>query len=338
MRAAVVTAFEAPLVVEERPVPRPGPGQVLIQLEASGLCRTDIHLARGDWPVRPLPPYVPGHEAAGIVAEVGSGVTEHQVGDRVATGWLGWACGDCVYCLTGRETLCPNQRNPGRTTEGVHAEYSVAEAAFCTPVPDGVDPLDAAPLACAGVTALRAVRTAGVRAGELATVFGVGGLGHLALQYAELAGATTVAVDIDDDTLDVARDLGATHVVNALRTDPVRHVQTFGGAHTAIVAVPDARVAEQAAECLRPGGRLVLVALPRDDTMRLPIVRTVLRGISVHSALAGSRADIADVLTLHVMGRTTLVRHRQRLETINEAMEELLAGRAVGRIVFDLRP
>lgn len=333
----MVKAFDEPLVVADRPMPRPGPGQVLIRVEASGLCRTDIHLARGDWPVRPQPPYVPGHEAAGVVAELGAGVAAHRVGDRVAVGWLGWACGSCRYCLTGRETLCPTQHNPGLSTDGVHAEYAVAEAAFCVPVPDGVDPLDAAPLACAGVTAFRAVRAAGVRAGELVAVFGVGGLGHLALQYAELAGAVTAAVDIDDDTLEAARDLGATHVVNARHADPVRHLMALGGAHTAIVTTPDAHVAEQAYESLRPGGRLILVALPREGQMTLPIMRTVLRGVSVHGAIAGNRADLADVLALHAAGRTTLVRHRHRLDTVNDAIGEVLAGRAVGRIVFDLR-
>ncbi|GAA3514835.1 alcohol dehydrogenase catalytic domain-containing protein [Actinocatenispora rupis] len=337
MKAAVVKAFDQPLVIEERPVREPGPGQVLIRLEASGLCGTDVRLVRGDWPVRPDPPYVPGHEGAGVVIRTGADVTDRRAGERVAVGWLGWACGACRYCLTGQETLCPRQRNTSLGTDGLHAEYAVAEAAFCVPVPADLDPLDAAPLACAGVTAHRAVRTAGVRTGDLVAVVGIGGDGHLAVQYAEVAGGTIIAVDVDDDKLEVARDLGAAHTVNARRSDPVRYLRELGGAHAAIVAAPDARAAEQAYESLRPGGRLTLVALPHDDTMTVPILRTALRGISVRGAGAGSRADVADVFALHAAGRATLIRHRYRLPDVNDAIGELGAGRAIGRVVFDLR-
>jgi propanol-preferring alcohol dehydrogenase len=154
MRAAVVHDFEKPLVVEERPVPEPGAGEVLVRLETSGLCHTDIHAAHGDWPVKPAPPFVPGHEGVGIVERLGpdAGATGLSVGDRVAIPWLGWACGTCEHCLSGWETLCPNQRNTGYSVDGCYADYAVASAAFVARVPEGVDPLDAAPLACAGVT------------------------------------------------------------------------------------------------------------------------------------------------------------------------------------------
>lgn len=146
MRAAVVTAFDQPITVMDRPVPRPGRGQVLVRLEACGLCHTDIHAMRGDWPVRPGLPFVPGHEGVGIIEEVGDGVTSRSVGDRVAMPWLGRACGECRFCIDGRENLCERQVNTGYSIDGGYAEYLVAEARFATPVPPGVSSLDAAPL------------------------------------------------------------------------------------------------------------------------------------------------------------------------------------------------
>src|SRR6185369_8587681 len=199
MKAAVVTDFGAPLRVEERDVPRPGPGQVLVRMETCGLCHTDIHAAHGDWPVKPAPPFVPGHEGVGIVEVLGAGVTSRAVGERVAIPWLGYACGHCRYCIGGWETLCEEQRNSGYSVDGAFAEYAVAAADYVVPVPDGVSSFDAAPLTCAGVTTYKAVKVARVAPAETVAVFGVGGLGHLALQYARIVGGLTIGVDIDDE-------------------------------------------------------------------------------------------------------------------------------------------
>jgi alcohol dehydrogenase, propanol-preferring len=207
MRAAVVPGFGQPLIIEDRPVPEPGPGQVVVRMEASGLCHTDIHAVNGDWPVTPTVPFIPGHEGVGILTAVGEGVTSPVVGARVAVPWLGYACGTCRYCLTGWETLCEAQRNTGYSTDGCYAEYFLAEAAFASPVPAGIDPPTAAPLTCAGVTSYKAVKVGDVRPGDLVLVSGVGGLGHLALQYAKIFGGTVAAVDITDEKLALARDL-----------------------------------------------------------------------------------------------------------------------------------
>ncbi len=337
MKAAVVKAFDQPLVIESRPVPTPGPGEVLVRIEASGLCRSDVRITRGDWPVRAQPPFIPGHEGVGIVRQVGPGVTHHRVGDRVAIGWLGWACGTCRQCVTGWEALCQRQRNTGLVLEGAHAEWAVAAAAYCVPVPAGIDPMEAAPLTCAGLTSYTAVKVAGVRPGELVAVFGMGGLGHLALQYAEIFGAETVAVDVDEGKLRLATDLGAAHVVNALHDDPVRIIRSLGGADTALVVVADRTVIEQAHTCLRPGGRLIIVSLPADDTMSLPVFDTVLNGITVRGSTVGSRADLADVFALHAAGRTTVIHRRYQLEDINKRLDAVLVGRGLARTVFDLR-
>src|SRR3954471_12335578 len=221
MKAAVVTSFTAPLEIQELPVPEPGPGQVLVRMDTSGLCHTDIHAAHGDWPVKPTPPFIPGHEGIGYVEKLGPDVTSRTLGDRVAIAWLGYACGECQHCIGGWETLCESPRNSGYSVNGAFAEYAVVPAGFATPVPDGVSSRDAAPLTCAGVTTYKAIKVARVAPAETVAVFGIGGLGHLALQYARIAGAFVIGVDIEDSKLEMATRLGADHVVNAAKTDPV---------------------------------------------------------------------------------------------------------------------
>ncbi|MDG4838219.1 zinc-dependent alcohol dehydrogenase [Micromonospora sp. WMMD967] len=334
MRATVVTAFDRPLEMFDLPVPEPGSGEMLVRIEASGLCHTDIHAARGDWPVRPNPPFVPGHEGVGIVERVGPGVTEHAVGDRVALPWLGWACGTCSYCVSGWETLCEAQRNTGYSIDGAHAEYAVAAARYAVRVPDGVDPAEAAPLTCAGVTTYKAVKMAGVRPGERVAIFGIGGLGHLAQQYAQLFGGETVAVDVTAEKIALATALGATHTVNAAQIDPVDAITRLGGADVAIVLAANPTVIEQAHRCLRRGGRLVLVSLPKENTFALPVFETVLKGITVIGSIVGTRADLAEVFRLHAAGRTRVAYEIRKLDDINTAVEDVLAGRVTARLVL----
>ena len=334
MRASVVTAFDRPMEITERPVPEAGPGEILVRVEASGLCHTDIHAARGEWPVKPTPPFVPGHEGVGLVEQVGPGVTEHAVGDRVALPWLGWACGTCSYCVTGWETLCESQRNTGYSIDGAHAEYAVASARYAVRVPDGVDPFEAAPLTCAGVTTYKAVKVAEVRPGERVAIFGIGGLGHLAQQYAQIFGAETVAVDVTPEKLELATSLGAAHTVDAATTDPVERITALGGVDVAIVLAASPRVIEQAHRSLRRGGRLVLVSLPADNAITLPVFETVLKGITVLGSIVGTRADLAEVFALHAAGRTRVVYETRKLDDINDAVDDVLAGRVAARLVL----
>jgi propanol-preferring alcohol dehydrogenase len=334
MRAAVVTSFDQPLVIKDIPIPEPADGQVLVRIEASGLCHTDIHAARGDWPVKPTPPFVPGHECVGIVERIGAGVTDRAVGDRVAIPWLGHACGVCEYCITGWETLCEAQLNTGYAIDGGHAEYAVADARFVIRVPEGIDPAIAAPLTCAGVTTYKAVKVGGVTPGDRVVIFGIGGLGHLALQYAQIFGGETIAVDVTEEKLALARKLGAAHVVNAATTDPVAAIEALGGADVAVVLAANPKVLEQAHASLRRGGRLVLVSLPKDNAMSLPIFQTVLKGIRVIGSIVGTRADLAEVFRLHAAGRTDVLFEPRPLEDINEAIEDVLAGRVPARLVL----
>src|SRR5215475_1307345 len=232
-RAAVVHDFGAPLRVEQVQTRPLEPGQIRVRVEATGLCHTDIHAAHGDWPVKPAPPFVPGHEGVGIVVELGPGVTEVALGDRVAMPWLGYACGTCDYCVSGWETLCLEQKNMGYSMDGGFGEYARAYGRYVVKVPEGIDPFDAAPLTCAGVTTYKAVKVAGTRSSDLVAVFGVGGLGHMAIQYARIAGATVVAVDVSEEKLQLAKELGAEYVVNASEEDPVAAIQRLGGADQA---------------------------------------------------------------------------------------------------------
>ena len=337
MKAAVVRAFEEPLRIEDRPVPTPSHGQVQVKMETCGLCHTDIHAAHGDWPVKPTPPFVPGHEGVGIVTGLGRGVSGLAEGDRVAIPWLGYACGACEYCASGRETLCPNQANSGYSVDGAYAEFAVADAAFVGKVPAGLDPLDAAPLTCAGVTTYKAVKVAGTRSSDLVAVFGIGGLGHLAVQYARIAGASVAAVDLVDSKLALASELGAEHTVNGVTEDPVEVIQALGGADQAIVLAVSPRACEQAFRSLKRGGTLVFVALPADNVMHLPIFETVLQGITVTGSIVGTRVDLAETFQLHAEGRTRVARESRQLEEVNESFEQIEKGQVDARLVFDFR-
>jgi propanol-preferring alcohol dehydrogenase len=334
MRAAVVPGFGQPLVIEDRPVPEPGPGQVVVRMEASGLCHTDIHAANGDWPVTPTVPFIPGHEGVGIVTALGDGVTSPQIGQRVAVPWLGYACGTCRYCLTGWETLCLSQRNTGYSVDGGYAEYFLAEAAFAAPVPDGIDPREAAPLTCAGVTTYKAIKVGNVRPGDLVAVSGVGGLGHLAVQYAKIFGGTVAAVDITDEKLALARELGADIVIDARADDPAAVLQSHGGADVAVGLAVDDKSFATAYAGLRRGGRLVLVALPAAGTLSIPVFDTVLNGTSVIGSIVGTRADLAEVFGLHAAGRTRVSYETRPLAEVNEGIAEVLHGKARARLVL----
>ncbi len=291
MKAAVVTAFHAPLEILERETPTPGPGQVLIRMEACGLCHTDIHAAGGDWPAKPTPPFVPGHEGIGIVEQLGAEVTKRRIGERVAIAWLGSACGSCRYCIDGRETLCEEQQNSGYSMDGAFAEYAVADATYVVPVPDGISSLDAAPLTCAGLTTYKAMKVASIQPTERVGVFGIGGLGHLAVQYARIMGGSVVAVDIEPAKLDLATELGAEHVVNAGSTEPIAAIRALGGLDVAVVLAASPHVFEEAFASLRRGGRLVCVAMPADGgAMNIPIFDTVVKGISIIGSIVGTAA------------------------------------------------
>jgi alcohol dehydrogenase, propanol-preferring len=336
MKAAVVHDFTSPLRIEDVPKPEPEPEKIVVKIEASGLCHTDIHAAHGDWPVKPTLPLIPGHEGVGIVESVGRGVTRIKEGDRVAIPWLGYACGHCRYCVSGWETLCEQQLNTGYFLPGAYAEYAPAFANYVGIVPANLNPFDAAPLTCAGVTTYKAVKVSGARPSDLVAIYGIGGLGHLAMQYAKVAGAAVVAVDLLDEKLELARRLGADYTVNARNQDPVEEIKKLGGADAAVVLAVSPKAFEQAYRSLRRGGKLVFVALPADNFVQLPIFETVLNGINIAGSIVGTRLDLQEVFDLHSAGKTRVILETRRLETVNEDFEAVEKGQVAARLVFEM--
>jgi propanol-preferring alcohol dehydrogenase len=338
MKAAVVTSFDQPISVEDVPKPEPGAEQILVRVEASGLCHTDIHAARGEWPVKPTPPFIPGHEGVGVIEALGSGNTFGLTeGTRVALPWLGYSCGQCKYCNSGWETLCESQLNMGYALNGGFAEYTVGHARNVVTVPDGIDPLDAAPLTCAGVTTYKAVKLSGARSSDVVAVFGVGGLGHLALQYARITGAAVVAVDVNEARLENARELGAEHLVNASEQDPAAEIKKLGGANAVISTAATPVAIEQAFASLARGGKLVMVGLPADNEMKIPVFETILNGLSIIGSIVGTHHDLVEVFELHRRGLTQVQRAQRSLDDINDAIEQVLDGSAPApRLVFDM--
>jgi propanol-preferring alcohol dehydrogenase len=339
MKAAVVHHFDQPLVVEDVPTPEPGTDQVLVRIETCGLCHTDIHAAHGDWPAKPVPPFIPGHEGIGIIERLGDGNAHGlEVGMRVALPWLGYACGDCRFCNSGRETLCQQQIATGYGMNGAFAEYAVGFAKHVVRVPDGVDPSDAAPLTCAGVTTYKAVKVSGADSSSIVAIFGVGGLGHLAVQYAKITGATVIAIDINPARLATATELGADYAINALEADPVAVIQELGGADQAIATAVSPSAFEQALGSLAPGGTLVCVGMPADNDMKLPIFETVVGGHTVKGSIVGTHQDVVDVFELHLRGKTQVERQDATLDDVNGAIAAVLDGSAgAARTVFQIR-
>jgi alcohol dehydrogenase, propanol-preferring len=337
MKAAIIHSFNKPLAIEDVPKPKADSGEVVVKIETCGLCHSDIHAAHGDWPFKPNLPLIPGHEAVGIVESLGAGVKEVKEGDRVAIPWMGYACGSCHYCVSGWEMLCEQQLSTGYSVDGGYAEYAKANAKFVGKVPQGVDPLTASPLACAGVTTYRAVKVSGARPSDLVAVFGVGGLGHLAVQYAAIAGTTVIAVDLFEEKLDLAKELGASYTVNALKADPIEEIKKLGGADVALCVAVSPKAFEQAFGSLRRGGTAVFVGLPADQNIQLSIFAIVANNIKIVGSSLGNRVDLAETFELQAAGKTKVITEVRRLEQVNEAFEEVETGKAKARLVFDFR-
>ncbi|MBF6025456.1 alcohol dehydrogenase AdhP [Lysobacter niastensis] len=336
MKAAVVRAFGQPLAIEEVPVPRPGPGDVLVKIEACGVCHTDLHAAEGDWPVKPSPPFIPGHEGVGHVVAVGTNVSHVKEGDRVGIPWLYSACGFCEHCLGGWETLCEQQRNTGYSVNGGFAQYVLANAGYVGHLPKDIGFVEIAPVLCAGVTVYKGLKMTDTRPGDWVVISGIGGLGHMAVQYAKAMGLNVAAVDVDDDKLDLARRLGATVTVNALNTDPAQFLkQEIGGAHGALVTAVSPKAFEQALGMLRRRGTMSLVGLP-PGSFPLDIFGMVLNGITVRGSIVGTRLDLQESLEFAAQGKVAATVAADKLENINDIFDRMRKGEIEGRIVLDM--
>ncbi len=337
MKAAVVRAFRAPLVIEDMAVPSPKDGQILVKYEATGVCHTDLHAASGDWPVKPNPPFVPGHEGVGFVAGVGAGVKRVKEGDRVGVPWLHSACGYCPYCRTGWETLCASQSNTGYSVNGTFAQFGLADPDFVAGLPDSLDFGPAAPVLCAGVTVYKGLKETEVRPGEWVAISGVGGLGHMAVQYAKAMGMHVVAADIFEDKLALAKKLGADITVNGKDKDAIEQVQkTTGGVHGALVTAVSPIAMEQAFGFMRSKGTMALVGLP-PGKISLPVFETVLKRITVRGSIVGTRQDLEESLQFAAEGKVVPHFSWDDLENVNDIFRRMEEGKIDGRIVMRLQ-
>ncbi|MCG3858398.1 alcohol dehydrogenase AdhP [Psychrobacter sp. Ps2] len=335
MKAAVLHEFNQPLQIEEVDIPTPGAGEIVVKMQASGVCHTDLHAIEGDWPVKPSPPFIPGHEGVGLITAVGEGVTHVKEGDRVGVPWLYSACGHCTHCLGGWETLCERQQNAGYSVNGSFSEYVLANANYVGIIPEGVDSIEIAPVLCAGVTVYKGLKMTEARPGDWVVISGIGGLGHMAVQYAIAMGLNVAAVDIDDEKLAFAKKLGATITVNARNTDPGEYLkEEIGGAHGVLVTAVSSTAFDQAISMVRRGGTVVFNGLPTGD-FPVSIFDTVLNGITIRGSIVGTRLDLQESLNMAAAGKVKATVAAEPLENINDIFERMRQGKIEGRIVID---
>jgi len=334
MKAAVNHQFKGKLEIQQLDKPEIDKHDVLVKIHACGVCHTDLHACHGDWPVKPKMPLVPGHEGVGEIVELGEQVRHLKLGDRVGIPWLYSACGHCDYCLTGDENLCLSQQNSGYSVDGSYAEYCKAHSDYVVKIPDSISYVDAAPLFCAGVTTYKALKVSTAKPGEWVAIFGIGGLGHLAVQYAVAMGLNVVAVDTGTDKLALAKQLGASLCLDFKKDDVVDKVLAeTGGVHASICTAVSKSGFEQSYKVIRRGGKCVLVGLPAED-MPLPIFDTVLNGVSVVGSIVGTRKDLVECLDFAARGKVKAITIEKSLEDINEVFDDMLNGDITGRVVM----
>lgn len=337
MRAAVVAPqCDGTVEIVERDIPEIKNGEALVEVEYCGVCHTDLHVAAGDYGKKPG--RILGHEGIGIVKSIAPDVTNLKVGDRVSIAWMFESCGSCEYCTTGRETLCRSVKNAGYTVDGGMATHCVVTADYAVKVPDGLDPAQASSITCAGVTTYKGIKVSGVRAGQWIAIYGAGGLGNLAVQYAKkVFGARVIAIDIHDDKLAFAKEVGADLTINPLKEDSVQVIQEkVGGAHAAVVTAVSKVAFNAAVNCVRAGGRVVAIGLP-PETMDLSIPRIVLDGIEIVGSLVGTRQDLAEAFQFGAEGLVVPLVQLRRLDEANDIFQEMRDGKIQGRMVIDMK-
>ncbi|MCS4491986.1 zinc-dependent alcohol dehydrogenase [Corynebacterium sp. ES2715-CONJ3] len=334
-KAAVVEEFGPTLTLSHIDLPEPGPFQALVRNIASGICHTDLHAAEGDWPVKPTPPFIPGHEGVGEIIKLGPGVHDLNVGDMVGNAWLWSACGSCEHCIQGNETRCENAEYGGYTINGSFGEYMLVDTRYCPRIPDGVDPCEVAPILCAGVTVYKGLKVTETKPGQFVVISGIGGLGHIAVQYAVAMGMRVIAVDIADDKLDLAQNHGAEYTVNAKDCDPVQAIRdyTSGGAHGVLVTAVHPQAFGQAIGMTRRGGTIVFNGLPPGE-FPAPIFDIVLKELTIRGSLVGTRHDMAEALDFYARGLIKPTWKEVGLDEVNDVFADLIDGTVDGRRVI----
>lgn len=337
MKAAVLREIGTPLKIESLAIPSPKRGEVLIKVTACGVCHSDLHAIDGDWQPLPTLPLIPGHEVIGTVADVGEGVEHFARGDRIGVPWMYSACGHCEFCLAGMETICLKAEATGYSKPGGYAEYMIADAAFCGHIPEGADAHELAPILCAGVTTYRGLKRTGVKPGQWMAVIGIGGLGHIAVQYARAMGMRVAAVDVSEEKLALAKSYGAELAVNAAETDPGAAIKAaIGGVHGAVVTAVSARAFEQSVAMLRNGGTVCWIGLPggKQDEIRLAISAVVNGEISVRGSNVGTRLDLQEAIDFAANGLVKARIETQPMENIGDIFARMKKGQINGRVVL----
>jgi alcohol dehydrogenase, propanol-preferring len=336
MKAAVLHDFKNPLAIEDVECPKPGAGEVLIRVEACGACHSDVHVADGDWPqvARIVKkPLILGHEIAGHIVEVREGVKDVRVGDRVGVPWVHWSCGECEFCTSGYENLCGKQKITGVSVDGGYAEFVKAPGTHVVKVPAELPSTDAAPLFCAGVTVYRALRKANVAPGQRLAIFGVGGLGHLAVQIGREMGAEVTAVDISDEKLERAKSDGALHTLNASSLDATKEIRRKGGAHVVLVSSAAKAAYDAAFPCVRATGLLLVVGLPA-ESICFPPISMASGEVRIQASAVGTRDDLRNVLAMAAAGKVKCRVSVRPLAEADAVLGELRRGQVSGRIVL----
>lgn len=333
--AAVVEKFGHDVTIKEVALPEPGPFQALVKVLTSGICHTDLHALEGDWPVKPEPPFIPGHEGIGEVVKLGPGEHDVKVGDIVGNAWLWSACGTCEYCITGRETQCNDAEYGGYTQNGSFGQYMLVDTRYAARIPDGVDLLEAAPILCAGVTVYKGLKVSETRPGQFMVISGVGGLGHIAVQYAVAMGMRVIAVDIAEDKLELARKHGAEFTVNARTEDPGAAVQEYtgGGAHGVLVTAVHEAAFGQALDMARRDGTIVFNGLPPGE-FPASVFNIVFKGLTIRGSLVGTRQDMAEALDFFARGLIRPTVTECALEDVNDVLERMRQGKIDGRMAI----
>jgi propanol-preferring alcohol dehydrogenase len=339
MKAAVLRQLKTPLEIETLPIPEPGRGEILIKVVACGVCHSDLHAVDGDWTPGPVLPLIPGHEVAGTVAGIGDGVDGFRTGDRVGVPWMWSACGTCEFCLAGMETICRHAEATGYTKPGGYAEYMVAPAAFVGRLSKDIDMHEMAPILCAGVTTYRGLKRTRTRPGQWVAIVGIGGLGHIAVQYARAMGLRVAAVDVAPEKLKLAKKLGAEVAIDAGKGDPVKAIQDkIGGVHGAIVTAVATRAFEQAILMLRPAGTVAYIGLPggKADEIRASISAISSWELTVTGSNVGTRLDLDEAIAFAANGLVKATIEKQKLSAANKVFDRMRQGKIVGRVVLDI--
>jgi alcohol dehydrogenase, propanol-preferring len=336
MKAAVLHEFKQPLTFEEVDPGRPADHEVLIAVEACGVCHSDLHVADGDWPQLSRivkKPLILGHEIVGSVVETGAAVRDLRMGDRVGVPWLHWSCGDCEFCREGNENLCARQKISGVTVDGGYAEFVRAPASHAMRIPDNLSSVEAAPLFCAGVTVFRALSQAKIVRGQRLAIFGIGGLGHIAVQIGCALGAEVAAVDLSEEKLALAKSLGAIHAFNVASMDVAKEFRNMGGVHAALVTSAAKAAYDMAFSCVRPSGSLLVVGLPSENICFAPILMAS-REVRVQATAVGTRRDLLEILAMAAAGKVRCQTTRRPLLQANDVLDQLRRASVSGRIVL----